>query len=239
VVHRALGSFEKNVDRFITPSRFYLEKFVEWGFDRAKFSYIPNYVDAESFAPRFAPGSAFVYFGRLSREKGLDTLIRASSRAEVPLCLIGTGPDEAALRSLAVETGADVEFLGFLTGDALHDRVAAARATVLPSEWYENAPVSALESYALGTPLIGANIGGIGELIREEETGATFTSGSVEELAATLTRFALMTNDTVEAMGRAGRAWVETEFTADRYVQRMVELYSELGVPDEESSVRH
>ena len=66
------------------------------------------------------------------------------------------------------ETGADVEFLGYLSGAALHEAVRSARAVVLPSEWYENAPMSVLEAYALGKPVIGARIGGIPELIRDD-----------------------------------------------------------------------
>ncbi len=228
-VHRMLGSYRRHVDRFVSPSRFYVEKFAEWGFDADRFSYIPNYVRVDDFTPADRAGDGFVYIGRLAPEKGIGTLVRAAALAEVPVRIAGSGPDEAALRRLIAETGADVELVGRLDGDELHDLVRSARATVLPSEWYENAPVSVLESYALGTVVVGARIGGITELVREGETGYCFDSGSVDGLAATLRAVVSMPDDEVVQMGRAGREWVEAEFTADRYVGRMLDLYRQIG----------
>ena len=228
--HRVMGSFTKSVDRFVSPSRFYIDKFVEWGMDRAAFTHIPNYVDPSRFEPSSTPGEAFVYFGRLAHEKGLATMIRAGAVAGVPIWLIGTGPDEERLRAVALECGAEVEFVGYLRGDALHDRIRAARATVLASEWYENGPVSVLESYALGRPVLGARIGGITEFVREGETGLTFTSGSVDELAAVMVKVTESSDADVAAMGAAGRRWVEESFTPERYVERLSSLYADLGV---------
>ena len=198
--------------------------------DRAAFTHIPNYVDPSRFEPSSTPGEAFVYFGRLAHEKGLATMIRAGAVAGVPIWLIGTGPDEERLRAVALECGAEVEFVGYLRGDALHDRIRAARGTVLASEWYENGPVSVLESYALGRPVLGARIGGITEFVREGETGLTFTSGSVDELAAVMVKVTESSDADVAAMGAAGRRWVEESFTPERYVERLSSLYADLGV---------
>src|SRR5690606_19560365 len=135
---------------------FYLEKFREWGWDTGRFRYIPNFIDATALAPSFAPGRGFVYFGRLAREKGLATLVRAAALAGVPVRILGSGEQEQALRRLAAELDAtNVSFEGFVSGSALHAMIRSARAVVLPSEWYENAPMSVLEAYALGRPVIG------------------------------------------------------------------------------------
>lgn len=229
-LHRLIGSYEHNVDRFVVPSRFYREKMEEWGWDCGRFVHIPNFVDMVSYRPDFSVGKAFLYFGRLSPEKGLVTLVRAAAMAKVPVWIAGTGPQEPSLRKLAETAGADVTFLGYLTGDTLHNAVRSARATVLPSEWYENAPISVMESYALGTPVIGAAIGGIPELVRERETGLTFQSGSVESLAAAMRRFKDMPNEQLAEMGRYGRAWVESDYTAERYRDSLLELYADMGV---------
>ena len=229
-VHRVLGSFARNVDRFVSPSRFYIEKFGEWGFDRKSFVYIPNYIEPARFEPSDNPGRAFVYFGRLSREKGLPTLLKAAAKAAVPLWIIGTGPEEGTLRGLSDELCSEVAFFGYLTGRALHERVRLARASVLPSEWYENAPRSVLESYALGKPSIGARIGGITELIREGETGFSFESGNVEELAGVLCKVAAMPDAQVRLLGLAGRRWVEDNVSSALHVERLLNLYRELGV---------
>jgi glycosyltransferase involved in cell wall biosynthesis len=229
-VHRLLGCYARYVDQFVTPSRFYLEKFVEWGWRREQFIYLPNFVDVSQFSPHGKVGKAFVFFGRLGPEKGLATFIRAVALAGVKGWIVGTGPEKEKLRSLAQKLSADVEFLGYKTGEALSDTISNARAMVLPSEWYENAPMSVMEAYALERPVIGAAIGGIPELIRTEETGAVFPSGDVTALAEKLRQFNAMSDASVLAMGKAGRAWVEQDFTATRYRERLIELYARMGV---------
>jgi glycosyltransferase involved in cell wall biosynthesis len=99
---------------------------------------------------------------------------------------------------------------------------------VLPSEWYENAPLSLMESYALGKPAIAARIGGMPELIREEQTGLTFTPGSVHELADVLRRFANPRDLRIEEMGHEGRVWMKAEYTPEHYRERILNLYREL-----------
>lgn len=229
-VHRLLGCYSRYVDRFVVPSRFNLEKFVEWGWPRERFTYVPNFVDAARLRPEGKPGKAFVFFGRLSPEKGLTTFVRALSLSGIKGWIVGTGPEEDKLRSLAEETGADVEFLGYRSGEALFDVIRAGRVVVLPSEWYENAPMSVLEAYALERPVIGADIGGIPELIRVGETGVVFPSGDAEALAARLREFAAKSDDDILAMGRTGRSWVTAQFTAERYRERLLDLYRSMGV---------
>ena len=228
-LHRMLGSYTRHVDRFVVPSRFYMTKLAEWGLPAERFVHIPNFVDGEQYAPDYEPGAYFVYVGRLSREKGVSTLIKAAAAAGVRLRIVGTGPQRAALEAEAETLGAAVEFSGFLSGGALQDAIRGARALVLPSECYENAPMSILEGYALGKPCIGARVGGIPEIIREGETGFGFTSGNVEELCSALRIVARLAEPEVSRMGRASRAWVETEFSVARYVERVTALYRELG----------
>jgi glycosyltransferase involved in cell wall biosynthesis len=228
LVNRIFDSYRRNVDRFVVPSRFYLDKMVDAGWDRKQFYYIPNFIDVNQYSPSFVPGKSFLYFGRLRRQKGLATLIRAAAMACVPLRIAGTGPEEPALRALSNQLGADVAFLGFLSGDALHNEIRQARATVLPSEWYENAPLSVMESYAFGKPVIGANIGGIPELIRNQETGHVFKSGDAADLARILCDYATTDDKRLMEMGQEGRNWIDQQFSVDRYRERILELYSEL-----------
>lgn len=229
-LHRFLNTYVTNVDRFVIPSRFCLDKLAEWGMPRDKLVHIPNFVDADKFEVRRRVDGPFLYFGRLSREKGAETLVRAAAVAKVPLRIAGTGPEEGRLRALAERLGARVEFLGHLGERPLKTAIAEARATVLPSECYENAPMSVLESYASGVPVVGADIGGIGEMIREETTGLTFPSGSVDALAERLRWFSDATDGKVLEMGQAARAWVDGEFTRKHYRGRMRQLYAGLGV---------
>jgi glycosyltransferase involved in cell wall biosynthesis len=229
VLHRWLGSYA-HVDRMIVPSRFYMQKLTEWGMSAERFRHVPNFVDAARFTPDFAGDSHFLYFGRLSREKGIETLIRAIQKAGCALTIVGTGPQKDQLETLAASLSADVTFRGYLTGQSLHDEIRAARAVVLPSEWYENAPMSVLEAYAMGKPVIGARIGGIPEFIREGETGSLFESGNVAALAEVLAAYAGMSPTALESLGRNARHWVETDFTSDLYFLRVNDVYRELGV---------
>ena len=222
-VHKFLGSYE-HVDQFVVPSRFYIDKFVEWGWSRDRFTYIPNFVDAETIDPCYQPGKDFLYFGRLSAEKGLGTLIQAAGKAGVGLQILGTGPEEDALKSLARQHNVTVDFAGFVSGDALFDRLRGSRAIILPSEWYENAPISLLEAYAAGKPVLGANIGGIPELITNDR-GRVFESFSIDSLADTLIEFDGLDDGDIAAMGQAAREYVIAEHSRQSYLQRCQALY--------------
>jgi glycosyltransferase involved in cell wall biosynthesis len=230
MVHKLLGSYRRHVDCFVVPSRFYIEKFSEWGMPASLFRHVPNFVDVGRHEPRYEPGDAFLYFGRVIRQKGVATLIRGVAAARKKLLIAGTGPELEEMRALASRLNADVTFLGHLGGSQLHDVIGNCRAVVLPSEWYENAPVSLLEAYALGKPVIGARIGGIPELIRENETGVCFESGNVKSLQSTLEDFDSRPRTQIQEMGAAGRRWVAEEFTVAMYRQRIMALYRDLGV---------
>lgn len=226
-VSKGLGLYRRNLSAVVTPSLFYREKLIEWGWSESQLIHIPNYVDAQAYVPAFTPGEYVLYFGRLSEEKGVPTLIEAARIAKVPLVVAGTGPLEASLKEAAA--GLDVRFMGYQSGDSLWNLVRSARAIVLPSEWYENAPMSVLEAYACGKPVIGADIGGIPELVVQDETGWLFPSGDANELAAVLSRVVAMESSWIERMGRSGRALVETTFTRHRYQREMLELYGRLA----------
>jgi glycosyltransferase involved in cell wall biosynthesis len=234
-VHRLLRLYDANISRFIVPSRFVLEKLVEWGWPRERFVHIPNFVNVEQFYPARSIGRRFVYCGRLQNNKGVTTLVRAAALAKVPVTLVGSGPDEIRLRKLSADLGGDVEFTGHLGKEALIDTVQSARAIVVPSEVNENAPLALLEGYAGGRPAIGARIAGIPELVREGETGTLFRSGDVNELAATLHQFASLPDARLCEMGAAGRRWVEDDFTATRYRERLLRLYETLDLKQSRS----
>ncbi|MBD5803748.1 Glycogen synthase [Azoarcus sp. Aa7] len=229
-LHRLLNTYQGKLNKVVVPSRFFMEKFIEWGWPRERFAYIPNYVDASRFEPAFEAGDYFLYFGRLAPEKGIATLMRAAAAAGVKLKIAGTGPIEAELHAMQVELAGDVEFLGYRSGADLHALIREALAVVLPSEWYENAPMSVLESFALGTPVVGARIGGIPEMVIEGETGWTFESRSAEDLTALLSRVNAMPASQIAQAGRSARNHVVSKFNRAGYLQATLALYAELAV---------
>ena len=229
-LHRMLGTYDKCVDKFIVPSEFFKTKLTEWGIDAGKMVHVPNFVDASAFAPGDNAGDYFLYFGRLAPEKGVGTLLQAAANAGVKLKLVGTGPEGDALKAAAEKLSIDVEFCGYQTGADLHQIVREARAVVLPSEWYENGPMSVLESYALGTPVLGADIGGIPEMIRDGETGAIFPSEDVNALTQVLSDYAALDDAVVRGQGRAAREWVSDAYSSARHFENVQGVFSSLGV---------
>lgn len=227
-VARSLGLYRNNIDRVVVPSRFYEQKLIEWGWPAQRLAYIPNYVNGLRHEPNYQPGKYFLYFGRLAPEKGVGTLIRAARAAGVHLKIAGTGPLEVELRAMAAGAS-NIEFVGFCGGEKLWQLVRESRAVVLPSEWYENAPMSVLEAYALGKPVIGARMGGIPEMVIPGQTGLVFESGHVEHLREALLRLQRMPAQGVAEWGRFARRHVLQEYSEARYRNSMLRLYAELG----------
>ena len=119
-----------------------------------------------------------LYFGRFSEEKGIGTLIKVCKELpDVQFIFAGTGPLEETVNGIK-----NIKNVGFQKGEALEKLIREARFTIYPSEWYENCPFSVMESQMYGTPVLGANIGGIPELIRVGKTGELFESGNAEDL---------------------------------------------------------
>ena len=119
-----------------------------------------------------------LYFGRFSREKGIDTLLKVcKALPEIPFVFAGTGPLEGEIAGVP-----NIKNVGFQRGQALENLIRQARFSVYPSQWYENCPFSVMESQLYGTPVLGADIGGIPELIEVGKTGELFESGNAAQL---------------------------------------------------------
>lgn len=222
-------TFEKYdaVSRFITPSRFLRDKCMEYGRDGGKITYIPNFINSP-LTPQYRPaGDYLLYFGRLSREKGVRTLLQAYRNLirPIPLMIVGDGPERAALERSLNSAGLQVTFTGYLSGTRLTEALRGSRGVVVPSECYENAPLSILEAFACGKPVLGSRIGGIPELIDEGMNGYLFEPGDVRSLTETIGRFLKLTESEVAAMGYAARDKVEREFTPERHAGKLLEVY--------------
>ena len=228
--NRMLKSYRNNLSSIVTPSRFFKDKLVEWGWPEEMILYVPNFIHYDGYVPDYQPGEYFLFFGRLAEEKGADTLIRASAKNGTKVVFAGTGPEEENLHKLAADLNANVEFKGFCSGDSLHDLVRGSRSVILASQWYENAPISILEAYAFGKTVIGANIGGIPEMIVDGETGFLFESGSVDQLAEKMQEVTDLDDTRLIEMGKFAREYVEKTYSKEQYVDKTVALYQSLGV---------
>ena len=209
-LHHWTRIHERNVDLFICPSAFLARKHIEGGVPEDKIRVLQNYLDLSGYEPNFAPGAYAVFMGRLSEEKGLSTLIKAAAALpELPVLIVGEGEQRFALEEMARRENAhNVSFAGYQSGEVLKRTVQDAAFLLLPSEWYENCPMVTYEAYALGKPVVAADIGGTGESIDHGKTGLLFPAGDVEALRAAMAE--VWRNKTrCEEMGRAGREKVE------------------------------
>lgn len=198
-----------------------------------------NFSTSIADAPKALPEEHdryFLFFGRLSYEKGVRTLIEAF--ASLPSCrlkIVGTGPLEAELKSLCTERHlANTEFLGYKRGQELEDLVRGASFVVVPSEWYENNPMTIIESYSVGTPVIGARIGGIPEIVVEGKTGYQFRSADVADLTSRLRTAATLTPEQYTAMSQGAIDFAKANFSAERYYPRLLDFYT--GVLENKTS---
>ncbi|MFR9660664.1 MAG: glycosyltransferase [Rikenellaceae bacterium] len=175
---------EAQTDAFICPSQFMAEKMAQGGFAAAKLQTLCNFIDVEKCRKEsYDKGDYYCYIGRLSHEKGVQTLIKVARQLPYRLKIVGGGALEAELRELIGEDS-NIELLGHKEWREIKEIVGGARFCVVPSEWYENNPLSVIEAQCLGTPVLGAEIGGIPELIEPGASGMTFASGNATELKA-------------------------------------------------------
>jgi glycosyltransferase involved in cell wall biosynthesis len=165
----------------------------------------------------------YLYLGRLSHEKGIPTLIRAAKATGIRLKIVGNGPLYEELKKEETE---NVMLLGFKSGQELTDLVGNAKAVVLPSEWYENGPYSAIEALQLGRPLIGADIGGIPELIRGN--GFLFESGNVQALVDAIRKLEAWSAEEYTAASEASLTLFETCYTEKAHLAALDAVYAGL-----------
>jgi glycosyltransferase involved in cell wall biosynthesis len=237
-MHKWLGTYRKCVDRFLAPSQFVRDKFVEHGWDPDKFEVLPHFQLVEPLAKRSAGNPPLLYFGRLSPEKGVADLLYAMQRLpQLHLTIAGDGPERGSLERLAAELGlANVEFAGHLRGAELERAVADSRFTVLPSHAYETMGKTILESYAEGRAVVATDLGSRRELVHEGKTGLLYRTGDVDQLASAI-RFLSSQPELADRMGRAGRELVQQRHTAEAHYEALVGLYKRLVGGNQQSTV--
>jgi len=228
-LHRARGTFAREVDLYLAPSEFARRKLVAGGLPAERVRVKPNFV-APDPGPREAPGDHALYVGRLAAEKGLGTLLTAweGLPAEIPLRVAGDGPLRTRLEARAAGLGTRVRFLGQLPREALLRALRGARLLIFPSEAYETFGLAIAEAFACGVPVLAAGHGSAAELVEEGRTGLHFRPGDARDLAARIA-WAWGHPEALLAMGRAARQEYESRYTPERNLALLLELYREAG----------
>lgn len=210
---------EATTDHFICPSQFMASKMLQGGFDPNKITALCNFIDTAKC--RNAPTQKEDYYcmvGRLSHEKGGLTLLKAAADLPYTLIIAGNGPLMDKAKSMA---SGQVEFVGHQPWSEIRKIIGRARFSVIPSEWYENNPLTLIESHCLGTPALGARIGGIPEMIMEGMNGMTFESGNATSLKAKIEEMFTATFDYPLLAEIA-----QQRYDANLYYAKLMSIYS-------------
>ena len=223
-IHRALGTWQNAVDAYIALSEFSRRKLLKGGLPADKIAVKPNFAYPDPGLGAGTGGYA-VFVGRLSAEKGVETLLKGWRHlgGGLPLKLVGDGP-LAALVQNATKNDPMIQWLGNVPLDTVYGLVGQASFLVLPSECYENFPRVIIEAFAKGTPVIVSKLGAMAEIVDDGHTGLHFKPGDPVDLAEKV-RSILADPSKLRQMRQAGRQEFDQRFTADVNHQSLVAIY--------------
>ena len=226
-VHHGLGSYARKVDQFIALTEFARRKFVAAGLPATRFTVKPNSLDTDPGLGTGTGGFA-LFVGRLSQEKGVDTLIEAWRQLPgVSLSIAGEGPQRAALDSAAEQLGGQVQVLGAVSRTEVLRLMGAARVLIMPSECYEGFPMTVVEAYSRGLPVLASNIGSLGEIVVDGQTGRHFRPADPRDLARVVAE--VWADPTaLGAMRAAARQRFVERYGPQQNVQALLDIYSSL-----------
>ena len=227
-VHRILRLYDK-ISLFITPSEFMRQQHIKMGMEPNRLKTIENFIDITGYEPNYEDEGYILYFGRISKEKGVETLVRALSLCpNIPLKITGSGIEENIIKELVAKLGLkNIEFTGFKRGKDLDELIRNSKFTVFPSELRENCPMAILESFAYGKPVIGTEIGGIPEQIINGKNGFLFEPGNAGKLAE-LIRMLYKDRNLIRQMGMEARKTVEIKYSSERHYAQLMAVYDDL-----------
>jgi len=226
-LHRDVLKSYDLIDKFIAPSNFIKDKFVEFGIDGDRIEVIENFTEMMPDSSARATDDYLLFFGRLSKEKGVNVLLDAMHEIDdVKLKIAGDGPDKInyQLKIKNYKLGGRIEFVGEKSGDELNELVRRAKAIIVPSVWYENMPMNILEAVAMGKVVIASRVGGIPEIIEDKENGFLFRMGDADDLAMKIDE---LKNYDLATIGN--QAWLDsTRFSSKIYFEKYMALLKTL-----------
>lgn len=230
--HRFLKIYKKNIDLYICPSQFVKDKLIDFGFNKDKITVLPHFIKQSSnIEQNYYSDNYILYFGRLSKEKGVNILLEAAKELkykDIKVKIAGTGPAEKELKGYVKEQGLEkvVEFLGFLEKDKLNKAISSSLFTIMPSLSYETFGLSVLESYMQKKPVIASNLGALPELVLEGKTGMLFQSENSTDLALKIKSMLSDKHKLLKISQNAKK--FSYKFNRDDYYRKLEEIYIKL-----------
>jgi glycosyltransferase involved in cell wall biosynthesis len=230
IFHKTFFPFNKYFDKIIAVSKFgkSIHQKSRSLFDKIVHLY-NFYPDLDKTEINSKKGDYILYFGRLSAEKGVETLFNAwlMKERKSQLKIVGSGElfEELNRKSKGSST---IEMLGFKSGDELNTLIKEASFIIVPSEWYENNPLTIIEAYANGKPVIGSNVGGISEIINDGDTGFLFDMGSVNDLSDKITKAESIDELEYYRLSTNARKFADEHFSEESHYNSLISIYEDL-----------
>jgi glycosyltransferase involved in cell wall biosynthesis len=222
--HRAVKTWESQVQMYVALTEFSREKFIQAGFQPEKITVKPNYIPDPGVG--VYPGSFAVYVGRLSKEKGIETLLESWRKLpSIPLKVIGGGPMEDTVSAFIQESRLSVEWLGRLNNAEALAAIKLSRFLIFPSLLYETFGRTIVEAFAAGKPVLASRHGTPAELIEDGETGLLFSPGDPRDLRDKV-NLAWHNAGLAERMGRNARTVYEEKYTVQKNYTRLIDIYN-------------
>ena len=220
--------YTDKIDYIITPSEFYRTKFIEDGINPNKIQAIHNSIEMNDYNVETKDDGYALYFGRLSKEKGILNLINAFAKCNKGnLYIAGEGPEKEKIEKIIKENSLEdrVKLLGFLDKEQMTDVTRKCKFVVVPSIWYENCPYSVLETLAIGKPIIGSNMGGIPELVIDNENG--FIYNTVDELTEKM-NVLFENEDLVKQFSKKSKELAKQNYDREVYYNKLKQIYDKV-----------
>jgi len=233
---------EDYFSKIICVSKFNYHKHSSHRLFNERFIHLYNFYPALSInIPNTKKGKYFLFYGRLVPEKGVKTILDTWNRFgdEIVLKIIGGGAmsDQIAM-DVKTRNRANIEFLGFKKGEELFNYIRNASFVLVPSEWYENNPLTIVEAYSAGKPVIGSNIGGIPELIEDGKTGFLFEMGDSYDLEAKVRMAQAISEEKYREMSEMAYRVAFENFSEKSHYEELLNIYTE-AIRDRSSSMAH
>lgn len=213
--------------KIITPSEFYKLKLIQDGIPENNIEAIHNFIDMEKYNVEVEDDGYAFYFGRLIKEKGIFTLLEAfKGLKDKKLLIAGDGPDLEKIKEYLNKNNMqeNVKLLGYIDSDKVKEYVRKSRFIVVPSIWYENCPYSVLETLAIGKPIIGSNLGGIPELVKNNESGLIYTYNKPKELQEKM-RVLFENKELADELGKNAKQIAKKEYSKESYYNKIINIY--------------
>lgn len=232
--YRRKKVYTEKIDHIITPSIFYKNKFIEDGVSDKKLDAIHNFINLKDYYLQIEDEEYVLYSGRLAKEKGILNLVEAFSNLvknnenleNIKLYIAGDGPEreniENTIKSNKLEN--KIILLGYLNQKDLREYTRKCRFLVVPSIWYENGPYSVIETQAIGKAIIGSNIGGISEMVLDNQNGLTYKFDDIKELESNMKKL-FEDKELADKFGKSAKEFACKEYNPDLYYEKIEKIY--------------